>query len=257
MYDLETRRRALALVRQGMSLNAASRVTGISRAAIREWTMRIEPLPHRNSECPRCTGTPEPPSPADSYAYLLGLYLGDGCLSPGRRGIHALRISCADAWPGLLDACAGAVRAVRPQNRVCRVHNRGCTTVLSYSKHWPCYFPQHGPGRKHERRITLEPWQQRIVDEYPWELVRGLIHSDGCRLTNWTTALMAGERKRYEYPRYFFTNKSDDIRQIFCGTLDRLGVRWTVATRDGDPFNISIARRRSVALMDSHVGPKY
>jgi hypothetical protein len=25
-------------------------------------------------------------------------------------------------------------------------------------------FPQHGPGRKHERPIVLEPWQLEIVD---------------------------------------------------------------------------------------------
>ena len=27
-------------------------------------------------------------------------------------------------------------------------------------KHWPCLFPQHGPGRKHERKIRLEAWQR-------------------------------------------------------------------------------------------------
>ncbi len=55
-------------------------------------------------------------------------------------------------------------------------------------------FPQDGPGKKHERPIALEPWQQEIVDAHPWEFIRGLIHSDGCRITNWTTRLVAGER---------------------------------------------------------------
>ena len=32
--------------------------------------------------------------------------------------------------------------------------------VYSFSKHWPCLFPQHEPGRKHERKIELMPWQQ-------------------------------------------------------------------------------------------------
>jgi hypothetical protein len=26
---------------------------------------------------------------------------------------------------------------------------------------WPEVFPQHGRGRKHERPIVLEPWQER------------------------------------------------------------------------------------------------
>jgi hypothetical protein len=39
-----------------------------------------------------------------------------------------------------------------------RLHSRALD-VSSYWKHWPCLFPQHGPGRKHERRIALVPWQ--------------------------------------------------------------------------------------------------
>jgi hypothetical protein len=45
---------------------------------------------------------------------------------------------------------------------------------------------------------ALEPWQQEIVDAYPWEFIRGLVHSDGCRITNWTVRMVAGRRKRYE-----------------------------------------------------------
>ncbi|GAA3068563.1 hypothetical protein FHS39_001976 [Streptomyces olivoverticillatus] len=138
-----------------------------------------------------------------------------------------------------------------------RRQKQGCAEVKSYSQHWPCMFPQHGPGKKHERRIVLEPWQQEIVDAYPWEFIRGLFHSDGCRITNWTTRLVGGERKRYEYPRYFFTNKSDDIRKLHSDTLDKVGVEWKMTRRGSDPFNISVARRASVALMDAHVGPKF
>jgi hypothetical protein len=118
-------------------------------------------------------------------------------------------------------------------------------------------FPQHGPGKKHNRRIALEAWQQRIVDEHPWEFIRGLYHSDGCRIINWTTKMVRGERRRYEYPRYFFSQKSDDIRKLFSDTLTQVGVEWTTLARGSDPFNISVARRASVALMDAHVGPKY
>jgi hypothetical protein len=129
--------------------------------------------------------------------------------------------------------------------------------VQSSWKHWPCLFPQHGPGRKHNRRIELEPWQAAIVEEHPGRFLRGLFHSDGCRVTNWTERVVAGERKRYEYPRYFFSNKSDDIRKLFADTLDKVGVEWTTLARGSDPFNISIARKASVALMDAHVGPKH
>ncbi|MFI8196120.1 transcriptional regulator [Streptomyces sp. NPDC085942] len=258
MYDVRTRERALALVAQGRSLNSVSKQTGISRAAIRSWQTRLEPLDkNRGAPSPRCTGIPSKIENPASYAYLLGLYLGDGCISAGKRGVYSLRIACADAWPGLIDACAEAVQIARPYNKVCRVASAGCQYVTSFSKHWPCLFPRHGAGKKHHRRIALEPWQQKIVDAHPWELIRGLFHSDGCRIINWATRLVQGERKRYEHPRYFFTNKSDDIRKLFSDTLTAVGVEWTVLARGSDPLNISVARRASVALMDAHVGPKY
>ncbi|MEU8888265.1 hypothetical protein [Streptomyces sp. NPDC048442] len=248
MYELSVRQHALALVAQGRSLNSVSKETGISRYAIRSWQTRIEPLP-------RILGAPIRDTPADpaAYSYLLGLYLGDGCLSEHAHGGHYLRIACADAWPGLIEECRTAIMDVHPQTKVYILQRQGCVNVTSYSRSWPYLFPQHGTGKKHERRIALEPWQQRIVDDFPWEFVRGLIHSDGCRITNWTTRHISGERKRYEYPRYFFTNKSTDIRNMLTGTLDALGVAW----KQANAWNISVARRASVALMDAHVGPKY
>ncbi|MFJ5722704.1 transcriptional regulator [Streptomyces sp. NPDC093149] len=254
MYDLDTRKRALALLAQGFSQNSVSKQTGISRAAIRSWRTRIEPLGRNHaSGCPRCCDLPRDPENPAAYAYLLGLYLGDGCISSARRGVYFLRIACADAWPGLIDACADAVQIIRPGNKVFRVQRQGCQYVTCHSKHWPCFFPQHGPGKKHERKIALEAWQKKIVDDYPWEFVRGLIHSDGCRITNWTTRRVNGELRRYEYPRYFFTNLSADIMGLFTTALDLVGVEWRMA----NSRNLSVARRASVALMDAHVGPKY
>jgi hypothetical protein len=37
----------------------------------------------------------------------------------------------------------------------------------------------------------------------------------------------------------------------------RSGIEWKQCTRHGNPYNISVARKASVALMDAHVGPKY
>jgi hypothetical protein len=129
-------------------------------------------------------------------------------------------------------------------SKVGRTPKIGCTEVASYSKHWPCLFPQHGPGRKHERRIELVPWQQELVDLDPRPLVRGLLHSDGCRVLNWVNGT--------PYPRYHFSNVSADIRGIFGRACDQLGVEW----RLNNPWSLSVARRGSVALLDEFVGPK-
>ena len=56
----------------------------------------------------------------------------------------------------------------------------------------------------------------------------------------------------YEYPRYFFTNYSADIRGIFCEHCDLLGIRWT----QSNARNISVSHRESVAILDEVVGPK-
>ncbi|NUK07897.1 transcriptional regulator [Streptomyces lunaelactis] len=258
MYDLDTRKRAMTLIAQGSSLNSVSKQTGISRSAIREWRTRIDPLPRVQSPpCPRCLADPGVPDDAAAYSYLLGLYLGDGCISPHPRGGYYLRVACADAWPGLIDKCRAAITTIRPESRVCVLQKQGCVAVTSYSKHWPCLFPQHGPGKKHERPILLEPWQQEIVDAHPWDFIRGLVHSDGCRITNWTAKIIGGRTKRYEYTRYFFSNVSADILNLFTDTLDRVGVEWKSANQSRAVQNISIARKGSVALMDLHVGPKY
>jgi len=54
------------------------------------------------------------------------------------------------------------------------------------------------------RLISLTGWQRRICNQYPELLLRGLIHSDGCRVIN----RVWGGAKRYAYPRYEFSNRS-------------------------------------------------
>jgi hypothetical protein len=134
----------------------------------------------------------------------------------------------------------------------CHTSDR-CVRVASMAKAWSELLPQHGPGRKHKRPIVLEPWQREIVARHPWQFVRGLIHSDGCRTTNrFKTRLPSGRVAEYAYPRYFFSNLSADIRGLFCECCERLGLRWT----QSNPRNISIAHRASVALLDEYVGAK-
>ncbi len=118
--------------------------------------------------------------------------------------------------------------------------------VSAYWQHWPCLFPQNGPGRKHARSILLEQWQESIAAAYPQMLLRGLIHSDGCRVTN---RVWGG---KYAYPRYFFTNRSGDILDIFRAACDNLGIHY----RNSKSDTISIARRKHVSALDSFIGPK-
>jgi hypothetical protein len=239
----------LALAAKGRSATEIARAAGVPRGTVRDWMdgrtpdfdrMRLSP---RRRTCPVCAGRPRA-LPEEAYSYLLGLYLGDGCLSWHPRGVWHLRIACANRYPGLMSQCEAAMAKVLPV-KVGRVRCQGYISVNSYSKHWICLFPQHGLGRKHERRIELVPWQQEIVDQDPRPLIKGLLHSDGCRVLNWVNGT--------PYPRYHFDNVSDDIRAIFGRACDQLGVEW----RHNNRTSISVARRASVALLDEFVGPKH
>jgi hypothetical protein len=119
-------------------------------------------------------------------------------------------------------------------------------------KHWPCLFPQHGPGYKHTRKLTMAHWQWTVVAEYPADFLRGLFHSDGCRVNNWATRSVGGERKRYEYPRWQFTNESADIMG-WCGdALDLVGIPWRQTTRR----TLSVSTRGGVQRLDGLIGLK-
>jgi hypothetical protein len=249
MYEEAVRSEARSAMARGESISSISRRLGVSRAALREWRDRPDAAA-RPTYCPRCD--PVVPFPGPAYAHLLGLYLGDGCLSLHRKGVYALRIACDDKYPRLIDEAAEAISAVYPARRTYRVQAVGCTHVQAYWKHWPCLFPQHGPGRKHERTIALEQWQQDIIDLHPGRFLRGLFNSDGCRITNWVTREVAGATKRYDYPRYMFSNESADIIGLCTSTLDLLGIAWRMPRRN----MLSVARREAVAALDVHVGPK-
>ena len=229
----------LALLAQGLNDCEVSRRSGVPRPTVRQW--RTQGPPGQRPLGPEFL-------PMREYAYLLGLYLGDGYLAAHPRGVYALRIALDQRYPGIVNSCAEAMALVigKPASLAWAV---GCVEVKSYSKRWPELFPQHGPGRKHERPIVLEDWQQAIVDLEPECFLKGLIHSDGCRSMN----TIRHPTKTYAYPRYSFCNVSDDIRRLFTDTCDKLGIEW----RTMNAKTISIAKRASVAELDRFVGPKW
>lgn len=249
VYAIKLRGEARALYAEGMSLRGIGRKLGIPYHTIRYWcTITQTPDSHHteNRHCPRCQDPPGLPLDVAQYNYLFGQYLGDGHLVRTAK-TPVLRIACADAYPAIMDECQEAMRAVLARS-VQRVPRDGCTTVQSYSNHWPCLLPQSGPGAKHTRLIELTDWQRELIRADPGPFVRGLIHSDGSRFDNRVT--IAG--KTYSYPRYMFSNESKDILEICGVALDLLGVEW----RYNRPDSISVAKRASVGVLDLHVGPK-
>jgi hypothetical protein len=223
-----------------------------SNSAAREglW-VRVPPaVPGSAVQGIRCRATPADATACvddreidGDYAYLFGLYLGDGMLSPGRRHVWHLRISLDARYPAIIERGRAAIVSVSGR-RAGATARPGCVEISGYWKHWPCLFPQHGRGPKHLRPVGLEGWQRHAIVSYPGPFVTGLIHSDGCRVIN--------RVKGHAYPRYFFSNLSPDIRSMFqdaCALLE-------VDTRAAGRRNIAVSRRASVEILDALVGPK-
>jgi hypothetical protein len=237
---------------EGFGDSEIARLTGIPRPTISAWRHNLGRRYHERLATATSRWRPTQP---DAYCYLLGAYLGDGCINALPRGGASLLISLDLSYPAIIDTVEDTVRAVFQGIPVTRVipKDAGLAVIRANHPALPFAFPQHGRGRKHNREIRLTTWQRALTHTYPQELLRGLIHSDGCRTVNrFKTKLPSGRIAEYEYPRYFFSNLSDGIRAIFCEHCELLGIRWT----QSNPRNISVSHRTSVARLDEFVGPK-
>lgn len=197
------------------------------------------------------------------YSYLLGCYLGDGYLNPQGKYTWKIRITTDEKYPELIQYQRNALQNVCGNSHVVKHTNAGCVDVFAYNKNLPCWFPQHGKGRKHTRPIVLEKWQQEIVDNYPWEFIRGLYHTDGSRYIQ--------KQNERQYLRYNLTNSSKDIIDLFASTCDKVNIRYvissrlnqyaglivkTAATQPTTKWTLTINRAEDVKEMDRRLGPK-
>jgi len=110
---------AQSLLSAGLTQAETARQLGIPRSTIRTWiangfvAKQLEP--HAPGACPHVDRAAENPT----YAYLLGLYLGDGCISTHPRGVYRLRIALDMKYPEIIAECHSAMEDVLP-NRVTR-----------------------------------------------------------------------------------------------------------------------------------------
>lgn len=253
----------LTLRSEGLGARRIAKRTGLPVGTVRDWLAGRLPA-HSRDAAPGAPATPvcdrcghqdhalrELPR---EYVYLLGLYLGDGCISKHAREVFRLRVFLDLRYPLIIEDCVNAMRVVLPRSRVHRLERFSSLVVRdepshvevsSFSKSWPCLLPQHGPGRKHSRPIVLTDWQLELVKRWPGQLLRGLIHSDGCRFEN-------TGRGNWSCPRYSFNNKSPDILGIFCFACEQLDLHWTASGKR----TIYVSRKADVAKLDEFIGPK-
>jgi hypothetical protein len=250
MHPPHVKQAALDLIAAGHNDCEVSRMLGVPRRTILDWRRpTYEPRREYALEtCPRCWRAAKPMRfTHDDYAEFLAIYLGDGSISVYPRA-QRLRVALDVKYPGIIAEVVALLERCFPENGVDEVQSIGCIHVSLYSSHLKCLLPQHGPGKKHERSIALEPWQRELVEAAPWPFIRGCIRTDGCAFINRTDV--------YEYLSYEFSNKSKDIVDLFVGACDQVGVFTRVNCSSRGQWDVRINRRGSVALMEEHVGLK-
>jgi hypothetical protein len=243
VHDKATREAALILVGLGVNDCEIARQLGIARTTVRDW--RRPTYVSRRGRCPRCWQRVRRLVFTDAdYAELLGLYLGDGHISQSAR-TQRLRLFLDSRYRTIVDETEALLRRCFPQNPVGRVlFHDGAEVVLHvYCGHLSCLFPQHGPGKKHDRAILLESWQQSLVSAAPWAFLRGCIRSDGCVFVN--------RSGPYEYLSYGFSNYSADILDLVEATCLAQGMRPRRYAKA-----IRLNRREDVARLLEQVGVK-
>jgi hypothetical protein len=147
--------------------------------------------------------------------------IGDGHITQMARA-QRLRLMLDAKYPTIVEDAAELIARMVPANKIGRQypHEGRMVTLHAYHGHWTCLFPQHGPGKKHDRSIVLEPWQHELVARAPWAFLRGCIRSDGCFYINRTG--------KYAYESYSFANLSHDILGLFASTCALAGVECRV-----------------------------
>lgn len=251
MYGQEVVAQAQTYLDTGLSASEVGRRLDICHSTISRWartnrakgsnaTSRVTPFQERDScnegECPAVLAMDEV-----SYAYLLGIYLGDGCIDRLSR-CDRLRVFQDPKYPRLAELCLEAMRKVLPASTPGQYRSRTVLVAYVYSQHLRCLFPQMGAGKKHLRSIEMTRWQGGLIEQHPWRFLSGLLHSDGCRSRN-----IVGGR---DYPRWSFANLSPDINHLFQQVATDVGLRYTKGQHSIDTH---ISRRADVALVDAHV----
>lgn len=149
------------------------------------------------------------------YSYILGLYLGDGYINKPPR-TYRLRIYMDNQYQELNNYVIKSLKILFPNNKIKKYKKKNCNVdiINVYSNSIKEIFPQHGLGRKHERKIELQDWQKEIIS--PTHFIQGLFHSDGSYYIS---------QKKYE--NYSFTNKSLDIKNLFIDYCKMIDVNVT------------------------------
>lgn len=275
MRSLEDHNKIIELYKEGYNQSEISRTLRIPRATVRDiikifkqYNSPFKPNVSKEKTSAIINDLQNPTNEDkyiyQNYVYLLGVYLGDGSLIKikNKKDLYRLRVTCDAKYPNLIQEIKTAIEIILPDNTVGSIKRYwkgklSCIDVSCWSKFFIHLFPSYQQGRKHTYKIVLKPWQEILVNRYPKLFLRGLIQTDGCRYKQTNT------KENYYYN---FTQKSDDIKNMFLYFCNKLNIKYTctlhksgsknIKGEDNTAWVITIRNKHSVLFMDTFIGPK-
>jgi hypothetical protein len=256
-YTKEQMGQVKKLFEDGKNQCEISRITGIPRGTLKSWLIptykRITDKPRNNyipiTDFDEYLDTPEKRA---AYSFILAVYLCDGVISRFKTfRVPSMRLFNDSKYPKNTSEWAEKLKIIFPENSV-NVHKRpryNCNVVLLYSRKLLDLFPQYGNGRKHTRKLVFADWQKKIVQEFPEEFIRGCIQSDGCIYNQKVNGKV--------YPRYAFTNMSEDIIDMLLWSLSLVGIekaKWQNKTNK--KFVVQNFRERDFFILQGIINKK-
>lgn len=262
--SLDQKQEIIRLLGKGLSRNEIATKLDIAWKQVDYWSrnsarvVKLVDTRDLKSRAFERTGS-SPVSCTKEYAYVLGLYLGDGYinLQTPAYGVYKLRITQDVKYQHLVEEHRKALETIFEGNRAAVYHHKNSNAIDVYihSQLIGVLFPQRGSGPKNKRDVSLEDWQLRIVEQHPDAFLRGLMQTDGSRYTR--------KQGNHEYVTYNFTNTSEDIIKMVEHCCDMLGLHPTKYRRpsnvcSGIPRSttkttITFNKRKDVELLDSVV----
>jgi hypothetical protein len=256
----------MTLKAQNVRIVDIVRQTGLTRSCVNNWVNRgsrinerilnnngvltiiADPIEYIKSLNPNNSETDS----FRSYSFILGLYFGDGCISRTGRS-KQLSIALDKKYPGLNEYVIYHMSQLFNKNPTIydRSIDRGqkyksnCINIKYSNKNLGIIFPHEGVGKKYERSIRLEKWQLAILDHV--FMLKGLFFSDGC----------------YYYDRankkfmYSFTNKSKDIVDILCNSLNEMKIRYNIRLKCKEGvYIVTVKYQEDVSRLHILIGDK-
>lgn len=255
--DQEIYETVMKMLSNGYKISEIAKQTGINRSSISNWKQRSGRIKIETKETNEIKEDKFfsnfieslTPNKKLDYSYILGVYLGDGCIYKHKdKNYRTLTITSDKKYADLNDytiQCFTRFFGKAPRVVDRTLYGRGNAIDIIYShKHLDLVFPHCGRGHKHDRKIELSPWQESIID--PVQLLRGLFMSDGSFYIDSQCNKM----------KIGFSNKSKDIISIAEKYLDIVDVYYRTNTSKSGMYRLNITKKNDVEKMVNMMGTK-